>query len=330
MSQGSEAVAAPVGAHRSIHHWGEWWLVAWGVLALAATPFVTGFWLYLFTIAAAKALVVLGLLLLMRTGLVSFGQGLYYAVGAYTVGMLGQLAGVQELGLLLGGALLLGGVTGAIIGALLCRYRGIFFAMFSLAVSMILYGVLVKMEVLGSTDGFNVVSPAMGGWQPEGDLGNRLLFAVAMVLVFGAALVARRYRYAPIGRYCEGVKENELRVEYLGVAARQVVWVTYLGAALLAATGGAITALATGHVGPEMAYWTTSGEFVFIALLGGTGHVAAALLGAVLFEVIYTFAFELSPYTWQLILGSALLLIILFLPEGLWSLPARLGRWVRS
>ena len=78
--------------------------------------------------------------------------------------------------------------------------------------------------------------------------------------------------------------------------------------------------MATGHVDPHMAYWTTSGEFVFIALMGGTLHVAAAFVGAILFELIRTYAFELSPYTWQMALGVVLLAIIMFLPRGLWSL----------
>ena len=69
-----------------------------------------------------------------------------------------------------------------------------------------------------------------------------------------------------------------------------------------------------------MAFWSTSGEFVFVALLGGTGHVAAPLIGALLFEAIRSFAFDLAPYTWQMILGGVLLLIIFFLPKGLWSL----------
>ena len=93
---------------------------------------------------------------------------------------------------------------------------------------------------------------------------------------------------------------------------------------MLAALGGALTAMTAGHVDPEMAFWTTSGEFVFIALLGGTAHVAAPLAGAFLFELIRTFAFDLAPYCWQMILGAVLLLIIFFLPKGLWSLlPAR-------
>ena len=91
-------------------------------------------------------------------------------------------------------------------------------------------------------------------------------------------------------------------------------------AAVLAGAGGALTALAVGHVDPEAAYWTTSGEFVFVAIISGTGSVAAPFLGAVLLELLRKFAYAYAPNTWQLVVGGVMLAVILFLPEGLWSL----------
>ena len=133
-----------------------------------------------------------------------------------------------------------------------------------------------------------------------------------------------RYIRSPLGYAGEAIRENEIRVEYLGVSPRQIIYLKYVIAAVLAAIGGALTALTAGHVDPEMAFWSTSGEFVFIALLGGTAHVAAPLIGAFIYEMIRTYAFDLAPYSWQMILGAVLLLIIFFLPKGLWSLlPAR-------
>jgi len=75
-----------------------------------------------------------------------------------------------------------------------------------------------------------------------------------------------------------------------------------------------------GHIDPDMAYWTTSGEFIFIIILAGTGSVVAPFLGAGIFGIIHTLAYDLSPNSWQMTLGIALLLVIFFLPEGLWSL----------
>ena len=91
-----------------------------------------------------------------------------------------------------------------------------------------------------------------------------------------------------------------------------------------------MTALASGHIDPDMAIWTTSGEFVFIAILGGTGHVAAPFIGAIVFAVIRTFAIQEAPHLWQMTLGIVLLALILFLPKGLWSLVTRSKREVAA
>ena len=83
---------------------------------------------------------------------------------------------------------------------------------------------------------------------------------------------------------------------------------------------GGLTAITVGHIDPEMSYWTTSGEFVFITILSGTGSVFAPFVGAAIFETIRSFAYELSPNTWQMSLGLVMLIVIMFLPEGIWSL----------
>ena len=84
-------------------------------------------------------------------------------------------------------------------------------------------------------------------------------------------------------------------------------------------------ALAVGHIDPDSTYWTSSGEFVFVTILSGAGSVLAPFLGSALFEILRAYATDAAPYSWQLILGLCLLLLILFLPGGVWSLVARLG-----
>ena len=84
-----------------------------------------------------------------------------------------------------------------------------------------------------------------------------------------------------------------------------------------------------GHVDPNMSYWTTSGEFVFITILSGAGSVVPAFIGSLVFESVRSFAFAVLPQLWQMLLGSVLLLTILFLPQGLGSLIARM-RWRRN
>lgn len=287
--------------------------------SLLIGPFLPQWLLFLITVSFGKGLVVLGLLLLMRTGLVSFGQGLYYCLGAYTAGTLGLMAGVTDSLLLIFGGALLAGLTAFVLGFLLARYRGIFFAMLSLAFSMVLYGLLVKNAALGSTDGFNVSVPTLFGFIFPGEWVRYVVYALATLVVFVSALLMNVYLKTPLGRLAPAIKDNEIRVEYMGASVRQAIHIKYVIAGILAGAGGAVTAITIGHIDPEMAYWTTSGEFVFITILGGTGNVLAPFLGALIFESIRSFAYEYSPNTWQMILGVALLLVIAFLPSGLWS-----------
>jgi ABC-type branched-subunit amino acid transport system permease subunit len=287
---------------------------------LVASAFIPNWLIYLGTISMAKGLVVLGLILLMRTGLVSFGQGLYYCLGGYVVGIASQSFGIRDVALVFVLVTLAATALSSLLGLLLCRYRAIFFAMLTMAFSMILFGILVKSETLGSTDGFIIGPATLFGWQPEIETLGTWVFALAVLITMVAVLLMHLYFHSPMGYAGEAIRENEIRVEYLGVSPKRLIYIKYIAAAVLASLGGALTALASGHVDPEMAFWTTSGEFVFIALLGGTLHVAAPLIAAFLFEMIRTYAFELAPYTWQMILGAVLLLIIFFLPKGLWSL----------
>lgn len=288
--------------------------------ALALSPLLPQWALFLLTVSLAKGLVVLGLLLLMRTGLVSFGQGLYFAIGAYAAGTLGRAIGFGDgLPMVLLGTLA-AAATAAVLGLLLARYRTIFFAMLSLAFSMIVYGLLVRTEALGSTDGFNVAARTVLGVEGGGPFGRYATYTLAALCVFGTALGLDRYLRSRLGRLAPAVRDNELRVEYMGASVRNVVHLNLVISAALAGMGGALTALAVGHIDPEMAYWTTSGEFVFVAILSGTASVAAPFAGAILLELLRSFAYEHAPNTWQLVVGGAMLLVILFLPEGLWSL----------
>jgi branched-chain amino acid transport system permease protein len=286
---------------------------------LVAAPILPRWALFLAMISLSKGLVALGLLLLMRTGLVSFGQGLYFAIGAYAAGTAPRsLGGGDALAMVLLGVAAAAAVA-AVVGVLLARYRAIFFAMLSLAFSMILYGLLVRSPALGSTDGFNVHAATVAGAALSGDAGRYAVFALAALASFGAAVGIHRYLRSHLGRLTPAVRDNELRVEYMGASVRNVVHLNLVLAAALAGAGGALTALAVGHVDPEMAYWTTSGEFVFVAILSGTAHVAAPFLGAILLELLRSYAYEHAPNTWQLVVGGAMLLVILFLPAGLWS-----------
>lgn len=294
-------------------------LIALPVLILIA--FVLPKWVVNYVhVSLGTGLVALGVMIQMRAGLVAFGQGLYFCIGGYAAGMSAKFLGVTDLFVLMGIGITATLILSGALGFLLRRYREIFFAMLTLAVSMILFGLLSSTESLGSTDGFNLPTPTYLGWAPEGEAARLTLYALTVSFAIGSAIALNRFLKSPLGYVNEAIRENELRVEYLGTSAHQAVHITYVIAAVVSAMGGVLWALALGHVDPEMTNWTTSGQFVFIAILSGVGNIAAPLAGTFVLEIIRVYAVEISPNTWQMILGTVMLLTIMFLPKGLWSL----------
>jgi ABC-type branched-subunit amino acid transport system permease subunit len=297
---------------------------ALALVALIAVALLAPQWLVFMTmLVLAKGVVVLGLTVLMRTGLVSFGQGLYFGIGAYAAALLSHHFRIADAAaMLLAGAGAAGAVA-ALLGLLLANYREIFFAMLSLAFSMILYGLLVKSAALGSTDGLHLQARTLFGIALASGMERQIFLIAGSVCVIVAALAVHRLLGGHWGRLSTAVRDNELRVSYLGASPFRVVYLNYLIAGALAGIGGALVALAVGHVDPETAYWTTSGEFVFIAILGGTQSIFAPFVAAAIFEALRTVASQYAPNVWQMSLGLGMLAIIMFLPAGLWSLKRR-------
>ena len=296
------------------------------LFATAAAPLLPDWIVSLATVALANALVVLGLVVLWRAGRVSFGQAIYYCIGAYAVALTARWTGFRDAFALVVIGGVAAGLVATLIGFLLARYREIFFAMLSLALSMILYGVLVKTESLGSTDGFSVATPTFLGFAPHRDtLGLSLYWLTLGVDAVCAVLISAYFR-SVAGALAAPIRDNEIRVEFLGVSVASVVHAKVVISGILGGLGGALAALTIGHVDPNMSYWTTSGGFVFVTILAGASSVAAAFVGSLAYEAVRSFAFDLMPQLWQMTLGSVLLLTILFLPNGLGSLVSRVKR----
>jgi ABC-type branched-subunit amino acid transport system permease subunit len=281
--------------------------------------------LSLATIAASNALIALGIVVLARTGNVSFGQGLFFAAGGYGVALIANAWGLTDaLAQVVVGAAC-GGLLGLIIGPLIARYSGIFFGMLTLALSMVFYGALVKSTALGGSDGFNVGRPSLFGMNftdpREADF---MLYAVSVIVTGLAGIGATILFRSEFGLASLAVRENNLRVEYLGLSANRIISINFLIAAIFAGASGAFALMAQRHIDPQFAYWTTSGEFVFVAVLAGNQSVAAVFVASMALELVRSFSNLYLPNTWQLVLGVFLLGAILFLPRGIGSL------WIRD
>ena len=281
-------------------------------------------WLtFLVTMAAANGLVSLGIVALMRGGVVPFGQGMVFAIGGYTAALVyNRLGFTDALGLALAGGLA-SVVIAAPFAPLLSRYRGIFFAMLTLALSMVTYGALMKLEVLGGSDGFNLGRPTLLGQKLPDARTGYILYLVTIFVATVMALAARVYFDSTRGLLTLAVRENELRVEYLGGSVRQAMAINFVLAAFCGGLGGALVVMSLGHIEPQFSFWTTSGEFVFVAILAGWHSVAAVFIASTVLEVVRSFSGAYFPNTWQLVLGVFLLFVIRFLPKGIGSLWTR-------
>jgi branched-chain amino acid transport system permease protein len=296
-------------------------MVAFALLALLPL-FLSDWIVFLLALALAKGAVVLGVVLLLRGGLISFGHGLYFAVGAYTVAFLANRFGVGEALIALPLAMVISGLLAAALGLLLTRFRGIYFAMLSLALSMIAYTVLIKFyDFSGGTDGLSVRGFSLAGVTPVHS--GLVKYYLVLVLTAGVAYVGARFLASPLGYLMQAVRYNEIRIEYLGASASHAILASYIISGAISGIGGALVAYLVGQVSPELAYWVASGDFVFVAVLGGTGSVFAPWIGSVVFELVKNYAVKFSPGTWQLTLGVFLLLVIYFQPQGLWGLLTR-------
>ena len=299
--------------------------VACALLILA--PLAVPTWIvFILTKVMFMFIAVMGVSVLLRGGLLTFGHALYYATGAYAVGFSVKWLGVHELVLLVPLGALAGLVMAALVGLIMARYREVFFAMLNLAFSMILFGVLLKFYwVTGGTDGLAIGTATLLGFELPGDSFGFYYFAMAIAGV--VTVVVYRFMASPAGFFLRALYDNEIRIEYSGVAVRQVVYRAYLLAGTLGGVSGVLAAFTIGHIVPEDAFWIQSGEFVFIALLGGFAGVPGPLMGALVFEFIQTYASKYFPLAWQMMMGIIMLLIILFQPGGLWAMYQRVENW---
>lgn len=282
-------------------------------------------WLgFLTTVGLARGLGVLGIALLMRAGLVSFGQGLFFAAGGYAAGFSIKYWHLHDALALIGLGLAAGIAVAIVTGLLIARYREIFFAMLTLGFSMMLYGILVKgYTTTGGSQGMGIPSGTLFGFSLQSGM---VLYFLTLGCAAIVTYVAYRFTQAPLGYLSHAVRDNEIRVGYLGASVQRTVLLTFVLAGAAAGLGGALDALAVGHIDPTLAYWTTSGEFVFVALLSGAGSVLAPIVGSVIFEILQSYALAWFPQYWQIVLGAVLLIFVLFLPGGLWTLYER-GEW---
>ncbi len=293
------------------------------VLALAALLLPFGLpWLKTpLILGTAFGIAALGISILIISGQISFGHALYVCAGGYAVAFVSRAWPQLDSTLLLLIGALTGLVVGGVIGSFVVRYRGIFFGMLNLALSMVLFAALGKFFTLtGGTDGLRLERAPFFGMAMSRDSFESLLLVIGVLLALLLGWLVQRYLASVAGQALAAVKTNETRLEYVGISAWKAMWIGYVISATLCGLSGAIFAIAQGLVTPEMGYWVRSGEIVFVAILGGVGHPVGAFIGAAIFEFVKLFAAAYLTGAWQMVLGFVLIAMVFLAPRGLSAL----------
>jgi len=289
--------------------------------ALVALPW----WLPLiggYTALGSKVLIyamaTMGLnLVLGFTGGLSFGQAAYFGLGAYGAGMtLKYIAPSTPLAVLIG--ILAGGLAATILGPLVMRRRGIYFAMITIAIGQLFYFVMVRWnEVTGGEDGL-----AGFGRQPL-HLGSTTIpltdtnyYFLVLVCFTIAVAVMWTLLQSPLGHTWVAIRENRRRVEFLGIRVERYVWAAFAVAGFITAFAGALNALLFNFTSPQDLHWILSGNFVIMIVLGGMRSFFGPLLGVLIFVVAQDYLSSLTG-NWMTFIGLTFVLIVLLFPRGI-------------
>jgi branched-chain amino acid transport system permease protein len=281
----------------------------------------------------AIRVVVLGLaamalnFLLGFTGVLSFGHAAYFGLGAYGAGMtIKYIHPSTPLAILVGVAV--GVIAAMIVGALIIKRRGVYFAMVTIAFGQVFYFIAFRWNnVTGGDDGLT-------GWKRQAiDLGftkldilgsDKAFYYVALALFAVAVGVMALLIRSPFGRTLIAIRENERRARFLGIPVDQHIWISFVISCGFAALAGTLYALLQNFVDPRALRWDQSGNFVIMAVLGGMRSFWGPLVGAAIFVVLQDYV---SSHTenWMSVIGVFFILIVLFFPRGALGMLKRKG-----
>jgi branched-chain amino acid transport system permease protein len=302
------------------------WLLAGAVLAVLVVPLLgRDYYATLMLPFFGYGIALLGLNLLFGyTGLLSFGHALFVALGAYVAAFFTTRLGILHLELILLASLVTALVVAIPTGLLCVRYVKIYFGMLTLAFGMLFYSFLYKFyHLTGGDEGMRVLRPKLLGQSFESLdkvpflVGPYYYYSLALLLV--AACLMWRIVRSPFGLCLRSIRENPDKAEYLGVSVRRYRFLAFLVAALFGAVGGALLTIPTGLADPLLAYWTHSGNLVFMMLLGGFANFLGPLLGAFVFIFLQDQVMSLTEY-WRFVFGAILAIVVIFFPRGLMGL----------
>jgi branched-chain amino acid transport system permease protein len=248
-------------------------------------------------------------------GMVSFGHGMFFGLGAYAFALLMQRTGMP-IPAAFAITLVMCAALGVVIGAICVRLKEIYFAFLTLAFQMLLYSLIILwVPLTGGDQGLR------GGIPRPPFLGINLanqthLYLVSCTLMIIGMILMHHLLQTPFGYTLRMIRDNAARANFLGIAVFRVRLLAFVMAGIFAGAGGVIMSLFVSGAYPEFAYWTISGEGIFIIMLGGLSTFLGPAVGTVILLVLNDFVTRHTEY-YGLTLGIIILVFALGLRRGL-------------
>lgn len=257
------------------------------------------------------------------TGGLSFGQAAYFGIGAYGAGMtLKYISPSTPLAIVIG--TLAGGLAATILGPLVMRRRGIYFAMITIAIGQLFYFVAVRWNnVTGGEDGlagFQRQPIHVGAFTYDLDQ-TRFYYLVLFCFAIGV-IILRTLLRSPLGHTWVAIRENRRRMEFLGIRTDLYVWASFAIAGLITALAGTLSALLFNFTSPQDLHWILSGNFVMMIVLGGMRSFWGPLLGTAIFVYAQDYLSSITN-NWMTFIGLIFVGIVLLFPKGLLGMVGR-------
>jgi branched-chain amino acid transport system permease protein len=256
--------------------------------------------------------------LLGYTGVLSFGHAAYFGLGAYGAGLtIRYLLPSTMLGI--GVGTVVGTAAAAVIGPLIARLRGVYFAMVTIAFGQVFYFITFRWNaVTGGDDGLTGWTrlPLELGFTRIDILHNANAFYYFALGLFAIAVGVMAFLLgSPFGRTLLAIRENERRARFLGIPVDRHIWISFVISGGFVALAGALYALLNNFVDPRALYWTQSGDFVIMAVLGGMRTFWGPLIGAAIFVVLQDYVSSQTE-NWMSFVGLFFIVVVLFFPRG--------------
>ena len=253
-------------------------------------------------------------------GIVSLGHAAFFGTGAYTAAMLADAGWQEPLSALALGAVT-AGLLGYVSGWIILRTRELTLLMLTMALGIILYELAKDLDdITGGFDGINFENDAILGLFPFDVLYYSSNYWYAFAFLVLGFLVARTVVYAPFGRSLVGIRENVRRMHAIGTPVQQRMRHVYVIAAMIAGVAGAIWVQVQGNITIGVYEFEMSGNILIMLILGGTGRLYGAFIGVTVFTILENLTETVlgtDPPYWELVVGVALVVTVLFAPRGL-------------